>query len=66
MGENNHVQAEPVQELSEILQVRRDKLAALRELRRDLEDYADFTHGEVLWLHDRQNFRTAAAARGGT
>ena len=35
MGENNHVQAEPVQELSEILQVRRDKLAALREEGRD-------------------------------
>ena len=35
MGENNHVQAEPVQELSEILQVRRDKLASLREEGRD-------------------------------
>ena len=35
MGDNNHVQAEPVQELSEILQVRRDKLAALREEGRD-------------------------------
>ncbi len=35
MGENNHVQAEPVQELSEILQVRRDKLAGLREEGRD-------------------------------
>ena len=35
MGENNHVQSEPVQELSEILQVRRDKLAALREEGRD-------------------------------
>ena len=35
MGEKNNVQAEPVQELSEILQVRRDKLAALREEGRD-------------------------------
>ena len=35
MGENNNVQAEPVQKLSEILQVRRDKLAALREEGRD-------------------------------
>ena len=58
MGEKNNVQAEPVQELSEILQVRRDKLAALREEGRDpfrqtrfersaysreiLEDYSSF------------------------
>ncbi len=35
MSENSHVQGEPVQELSEILQVRRDKLAALREEGRD-------------------------------
>ena len=35
MGENNNYKAESVQELSEILQVRRDKLASLREEGRD-------------------------------